>query len=169
MLKSKSFVMGLKSPLPPYALVVGVSHLVLLGGLGASLIQQRQLGQQLAELADLVEAQQRTSGGGDPGGGKSEGIVFFDTRPPSSPEVGTVSRLNQSDSYILGLHWLIWLIITLVFLLIVGTVLHRLQSQDPVVQRPTSPVQQREVAQRQLAELRLRRHGFGQSSGVAGV
>ena len=74
--------------LPPY-LLLGVSHLGLLTGLGIPLLHQRQISEQLAKPSELVATHHRVEpGGGGPGKPGSGVSLAFEQGPRKSVEDG---------------------------------------------------------------------------------
>ena len=162
--------MGLNSGLPPYLLLLGVSHLGLLAGLGITIWNQRQISEQLDGLSELVATHHRVEpGGGGPGKPDSGVSSAFDRGPRKSLEDVSRVETEWNSGSAAGFSLVGALVSTLTFLLAIGWWFNRRRQVVETEASPRSPGYHREVAQRQLAELRLRKYGFGQSRGVGGV
>lgn len=162
--------MGLSPGLPPYLLLLGVSHLGLLVGLGITVLNQRQISEQLVELSELVSTHHRVEPGGGGPGKPSSGVSVAPDQGPhvrqwGNPRSDTGGDSGSATGYILFGA----LVGILTFLLAIGWCIQKRLQVSEAGASPRSPGYQREVAQRQLAELRLRKYGFGQSGGAGGI
>ena len=143
--------------------IILLTNLGTLGLVGWEFQQQFLLRQQVQELRTLVawsgsEVSKTSSGGGHPGPYPGGGAQFLPKTPEARAE--TLGGLNAASSS--GLVTLsIGLIFCLVGLLLVGHWCYRRGGGAVDLARPSSPINKRDLAQRQLAEIRLRRHGFG--------
>lgn len=158
--------MGLSYPayLPVLiALQVGSIGVVTIG-----LVQQHQLRQEVLELSGRIHdrwahrEELRGGGGGGPDPSPSTGASLVE--PSKGPQIGHQGYWNLGHFLWLGLDW-VGTYSLLAFLVLAVVVLaalrcwNRFQHGDPV--GGLSPLSPRDLAQQQLAELRLRRHGLG--------
>lgn len=98
-----------------------------------------------------------------PGDPDSSGAIREGAVPSKKPEIGLARGIEttaNSDS--LGWQSLAILLGVLLFFLAGGFLWQQWQSRDFGTTSAGSPVSKQQLAHRQLAELRLRRHGFGQ-------
>ena len=165
--------MGVGSGNPLWSLLV-VGNLISLAGFGVTLYQQQLDRLSLRELQLRLElageqrsswttasGQERRSGAGpgDPEPGKTE--LGRGVEPAESPRVAVTpgnSSVFGESKLVVGL---LFGLVVLVLVLITGLVVCRWTACG-IEESETSPTEkQRRLAQRQLAELRLRRHGFG--------
>ena len=144
----------------PYLLVLQFGTF---GFVGLQVYQQRVISQQLRELSWEPEPRCDCSGSPgdvDPVPGSSH--TGNSKRPPDLPEVG---RWKSERFEALGLasglgHPVTLLVLVLFALLAIGCILHRNRSDCYSGVSGDSPISKQQLAQRQLAEIRLRRHGF---------
>ena len=96
----------------------------------------------------------------DPGPG---GAIRVDPEPSAKPEIG-LGRGIDSATITGSLGWQSWaaLLAILLLLLVFGYWCGREKTQHLGLASVGSPVSKQQLAHRQLAELRLRRHGFSQ-------
>lgn len=158
--------MGLGLIRTPYIVALTLLNLGALGGWGLSWWQQRQISLQLEELHQIIQAhrEQVSGGGGDPHFPTGVPVEQKEARPPNSPEVGWFSvRVSQ----FLGPVSLLALTLGLVLavLLALGWAIAGLTRVPSGVSEGSIEISQKQLAHRQLAELRLRRHGFAEPSG----
>ena len=147
---------------------LAIAQLGTIGILGLTYWEQRQLQIQLRELSEDSWFQ-RGSGlkvarnSGFPGGPTPPGRTTLGSEPPQSPEVGQFSIKQQGEGLSqFGLGGLLLILISVLILVFTfgWWCLKREQKRIAEVEIG-SPINQRQLAQRQLAELRLRRHVFG--------
>lgn len=156
---------GLGSGGSPYLLVV---HFVGLGLLGWSIAEQRQLRNQVWELQATVEHHHSdllpVSTSSDPPTPSPVG------NPSSLPEFPEDSLRVPAGFKVGASGWLVGVGISalgflLLALLLIGVSIWRARRFTGPIEEPGTPDSKHQLAQRQLAELRLRRHGFGKSPG----
>ena len=98
-----------------------------------------------------------------PGDPDPSGTIRQGPEPSDKPEIGVARGFGTStNSDSLGWQSLAVLLGILLIFLAVGFLWQRGSSRDLVSISAGSPVSKQQLAHRQLAELRLRRHGFGQ-------
>lgn len=102
-----------------------------------------------------------TSGGGDPSGGPDPGRGFEANRAPKVSDVG--SGPDSFSVRLSGFQLMVSLLLILLGLLIAGYLVIYCE-RGCATSLPLSPKAQKELAQRQLAEVRLKRHVFGREA-----
>eukprot|EP00438_Fugacium_kawagutii_P031463 Skav222632 [mRNA] locus=scaffold10:185934:186437:+ [translate_table: standard] len=167
--------MGL--PIRWYVGVLAISQLSVICLLGLNYWEQRHLRLQLTDIHVGTLTGQRTGvrvaeNSGEPDDPGHSSGTRFGTGPPLKPQVGQIplftNRGSQSGDFSLAWQFL-GLCTLLVSLVGIGLVwIWAKRAAEPILD-PLSPTSQKQVAQRQLAELRLRRHGFGESKSAGTV
>lgn len=164
-------------PIRLYVGALAISQLSVIVLLGVNLWEQRQLRLQLGELnvGSLPghrtggQVEQESGGSGDPWPGSH---TNSGAGPPKNPQVGQfpLGTLSgpQSREFSFG-WWFLGLCLSLSAILGLGFLWIRVRAPTEPSLDPLSPTSQKEVAQRQLAELRLRRHGFGERKSAGAV
>ena len=164
-------------PFNLYFGALAIAHCGTLAFLGIGFVQQQSLERQIWQLSLEIkshrerENSQVLSGGGYPDPSPGVGIPASAPGKSTSKEavydLGRDSRVNSASEEIFKGLW--WLILGLVGLLVVGLIVVRFGRASVPQEVCGSPVNQKLLAQRQLAELRLRRNGFSQSSRASGI
>ena len=152
----------------PFRLYFGGLAIVQIGILGLltfTVVEQQSIRNQLVDLTEELQFHQGASGvkaSGGSGDPNPSGVfeTFGKGDPPKIPEVGPFHPGGEvSHSWLVGLSWLF---ATLFLLVVLGFTVQIRQRQAEQREEPISPISHRQLAQRQLAELRLRHNGFGQ-------
>lgn len=118
----------------------------------------QQLQREICYLQDSIHQVSTPGGPSDPSPAPGGSAL----NPPHQPEVGKGTPVRASGSGTDLGTFFGYLLICLVLLLVAG--LWRSRSRPKCIEAwgANSPSSQKDLAHRQLAELRLRRHGFGQ-------
>ena len=146
------------SPLRAIFVVQGLT----LGFIAWSVLEQRELSAQLhvalREFESIREEEiQLTKGNPYPNPGPGGNPID----PSNSPEIGQWSLGCWGQQYSTHLISIVVLLLTLLGLFVCGCLWQRAPVQLEEPRTPISPSAKQQLAQRQLAEVRLRRHGFG--------
>ena len=160
-------------PFNLYFGALAIAHCGTLAFLGIGFLQQQSLEQLTLEIKSHRESEnsQVLSGGGYPDPSPGAGNLKSSTGKPTSRgalnDWGRDNRTNSASEEIFRGIW--WLILGLVGLLISGLICVRVGRTSAIQVACGSPVNQKLLAQRQLAEIRLGRNGFGQSTRASGI
>ena len=154
----------------PFRLIISVlwgTQLATVGLAGYSLYQQHLLLNKFAALereGNPVVRRKESANPGAPGGSEPDRARGKDSDPPTFPEVGPGwAWLSGAEGSTTGLGSLCFgLVILLLGLLVVGRwcSFWRWGQDAGVFSGDLSPSNRQEIARRQLAEVRLKRHGF---------
>ena len=140
--------------------LLGLGHIALTGIVVLQHHQQRVLEDRLLDLAVKSADHREVQVNPDPSpGGESAKTTHRFEGPPIFPAVGPKPEAGFREQGLLSIALLL-LVFWLAVVVAVKILQSRTSKKQETVEGAPSP---RQLAQRQLAELRLRRHGIGES------